>query len=575
MNSMLSNSFQFSNNPSFSLNPNTMRLFSILILLFLFSRCQQPAGAEQEPPSGMEAHLGEVDFLVNGTAEARRSFKEGLLLLHSFEYEDARDLFQRAREADKGCVMAYWGEAMTHNQPLWRRQQMDKAREVLLQLGESREDRLQQAEEGIEREFLSAVDVLYFSEGDKNDRDVAYAEVMEKMYRKYPGNHEVAAFYALSLIGAVPVGRDEEAYQKSATISEGIMAENPNHPGALHYLIHAYDDPGHAHLARKAADSYADVAPDAAHALHMPSHIFVAMGMWHEVVASNIESWEASVNRMEDKGLSGGAKSYHAYNWLQYGLLQQGHAEKGREMLQKMVEFTAEDPTKSARAYLVDMKGGYLVESDEWDGPETEIEVDVEDLNVVHKAVYAFLDGMKAYRAGLAAGVETALRTVEAEIDNAALMVTDEGLPMCAPSGASGYAPNQQDLNKAQVISFELGALLADLNGEKARAEKLFSEAVALEEQSTFAYGPPPIVYPSFELYAEWLLKAGRPGDALRQLEVALRRGPGRRKALVAQIQAATMLKETQLIKDAQEQLEEISRLSEAHSIDDEGIIVQ
>ena len=145
---------------------------------------------------------------------------------------------------------------------------------------------------------------------------------MEQLSEKYPNNHEISAFYALSLLGSVPDGRDDAIYGKGAIIAKGIIEENPNHPGALHYLIHSYDDPAHAHLALNAANSYAKVAPEASHALHMPSHIYLAMGMWDEVISSNINSYQASINRMERKNLDNNARGYHAYHWLQYGYLQ-------------------------------------------------------------------------------------------------------------------------------------------------------------------------------------------------------------------------------------------------------------
>ncbi|MCF6223634.1 MAG: hypothetical protein L3J34_07890 [Flavobacteriaceae bacterium] len=154
---------------------------------------------------------------------------------------------------------------------------------------------------------------------------------MKKLNLKYPDNHEVKAFYALSLLGSVSDGRDDEIYGKGAKIAQGIIEENPNHPGALHYLIHSYDDPKHANLALDAAYSYAKVAPDASHALHMPSHIFVAMGMWDEVVKSNENSYQASVNRMERKKLDNDARGYHAFHWLEYGYLQQNRFEDAKK----------------------------------------------------------------------------------------------------------------------------------------------------------------------------------------------------------------------------------------------------
>ncbi|MDM9632823.1 hypothetical protein QU605_15195, partial [Robiginitalea sp. M39] len=154
---------------------------------------------------------------------------------------------------------------MSHNHSLWHEQDYDEGAEVLKKLDAIDMDK--NATE-LERDFIAAVEILFQPETEKPERDLAYASFMEGLSKKYPDNHEVAAFYALSLLGSVPDGRDEELYGKGAKIALGILAENPNHPGALHYTIHSYDDPKHAALALEAAHAYAEVAPDASHALH-------------------------------------------------------------------------------------------------------------------------------------------------------------------------------------------------------------------------------------------------------------------------------------------------------------------
>ena len=221
-----------------------------------------------------------------------------MLLLHSFEYFDARSEFLKAQELDKDFAMAYWGELMAYNHSIWQRQLTDRAKGVLRKMGPTRETRLKLAKTEIEKDFLMSVELLY-GKGERSNRDKAYTEHMKKMVEKYPNNHEVLSFYALSLLASSKNGRDEVLFDKSAQIAKGILEENKNHPGALHYLIHSYDDPDHAHLAVDAADSYAKVAPDAAHALHMPSHIYVALGRWNDVVTSNIASWNASMKKKD------------------------------------------------------------------------------------------------------------------------------------------------------------------------------------------------------------------------------------------------------------------------------------
>ncbi len=467
-------------------------------------------------------------------------FERGLLLLHSFEYEDAREAFIAAQEADPDFAMAYWGEAMTHNQPIWHRQQYEEGQAALKKLGERPETRLAKAATGLEKDLLKATEIL-FGEGEKTERDQAYSDYLGQLHEKYPDNQEVAAFYALSLLGAVPVGRDEEAYEKGAVIAQGILKENPRHPGALHYLIHSYDDPGHASLALDAANSYAKVAPDAAHALHMPSHIYVAMGMWEEVVASNIESYEASVKRMERKGLDHDARSYHAYQWLLYGHTQLGNTEEVIDILQKMAKYTEELPSQTARSYLVRMKGHFLVETQQWDHELASIEVDLEGLNISHQAVGHFLDGMQAYRAGDEKKLAAIIDTLAAKRQQAALEMVNKGVPMCSAGGSFGK-PNKVDVGQARVMNLELMALLARLRGDERRAKKQMMRAVVTQNNLNYTYGPPEIIYPAYEFYADYLLETGRYEEALVQYERALKRGPGRRRALAGKAEAEQAL---------------------------------
>ncbi len=179
-----------------------------------------------------------------------------------------------------------------------------------------------------------------------------------------------------------------------------IVKENPQHPGALHYLIHAYDDPGHAKKAMEAAETYAKVAPSASHALHMPSHIFVAKGMWDAVIASNVDSYQASVDRMIAKDLDDDARGYHAYHWLEYGYLQKGEFEKAATLLDSMKVHAEATPSKRGRSHLIYLQGTYLAETGAWDSPYAELEIDASDLSLTVKAKQYFVDAMKSYSRG-------------------------------------------------------------------------------------------------------------------------------------------------------------------------------
>jgi pentatricopeptide repeat protein len=529
-------------------------LYAILFSLLLVS-----CSSEKKPESQAEGRLGEIQLEVSGAAEAQPHFERGLLLLHSFEYADAADAFKQAQEVDPDFAMAYWGEAMTYNHSLWRAQDHEQGKAALEKLGATPKDRKAKALTTLEQDFLQAVEILY-GEGIKTERDQAYADYMQTLYQKYPENTEVAAFYALSLLGSVPVGRDDEVYEKGATIAKSIIAENPNHPGALHYLIHSYDDPMHASLALHAADSYSKVAPDAAHALHMPSHIYVAMGMWDEVVASNEVSWQASVDRMKRKNLDYSAQSYHAFHWLLYGYLQQGRYAKARQIMDDMVRYTDTVPSKGSRAYLISMKGTYLIETNDWDNEIAEIEVDMDDLNISLRAIYFYLEGVKAYHKKDKSGLEEVIHTMEDERIQKTALITEKGLALCAGAGGMSDTPNQLDVDQAYVMELQLRGFLAGLEDHEEEAEKFLKQAAMLEENVSYSYGPPPIVKPSHELYGEWLLQTNHPEEAQVQFEKALERGPKRVLSLLGQKQAATLLNDSDKAKEANDLLQKIQQ---------------
>lgn len=522
----------------------------ISLLCFCLFSCQ-PESQKQE--ASEEYDLGEVNLKVTANSEAQEHFEKGLLLLHSFEYEDAREAFKKARQADPNMGMAYWGEAMTYNHSLWREQDYEAASTVLEKW---KEQKASSKLSKLEQDFLKAVNILYQKERPKEDRDQAYAEFMKELYEKYPKNQEVAAFYSLSLLGSVLDGRDDKIFEQGALIAKGIMEENPQHPGALHYLIHSYDDPGHAKLALEAANNYSKVAPDAAHALHMPSHIYVALGMWEEVVISNIRSYEASLKRMKDKNLGNKGRSYHAYHWLEYGYLQQGEQEKARKMLEAMQKFTEESPSKYARTHLVYLKGTYLMESNDWESPLADIEIEVSDLNVATRAQYHFQNGMRAYQAGDAQSLAATIETLSEDYKKEELLVHSQDILLC--SGQNRESASESNLKSAEAREWQLRALLAWLNQDEPEAEKWLRKAVAREENISYSYGPPRFQKPTRELYADWLLEHDQAKLALEQYEFALERGPKRRLVLRGIQKAAEKLGDEEKAKEAKALLEEI-----------------
>jgi len=189
---------------------------------------------------------------------------------------------------------------MSHNHPLWAQQDTDAAKKILEKIAPTLDGRVARVKTPKEKAFLQTIDVLYYSPGDKLARDNAYSNAMAAVYAQWPDDHEVATWYALSLLGTVrPADRGFRRQALAASIVEKVYKENAKHPGAAHFIIHAFDDPDHAPLALPAARAYAGIAPSAAHALHMPSHIFVQRGMWEDVRTSNIAAYKAARARAE------------------------------------------------------------------------------------------------------------------------------------------------------------------------------------------------------------------------------------------------------------------------------------
>lgn len=502
-----------------------------------------------------ESALGDVSFKVTGAEIAQPVFEKGLLLLHSFEYEDARTAFLETQQLDSTFVMAYWGEAMTYNHTLWQRQEKEDAIAALNKLAPDAASRALLVKTEIEQDFFKAIEIL-LGEGTKYERDLAYKNYMESLTKKYPNHHEVSAFYAISLLGSSRNGRNEELYEKSAQIAQGIIKENPQHPGALHYLIHSYDDPEHAHLAKAAADSYSKTAPDAAHALHMPSHIYVALGKWNEVVNSNIASWNASVKRMQRKDLETDALSYHALNWLQYGFLQRGETEKATHVMQLMNDYNDKTKSKVTKSYLLSMKGAHMVENNVWNDAIADIVIDTENLNLTKRAGNAFLEGMKSYQNKNEEALSKTIKAMEIDRNKSMLELGDKEFAMCSAGGYANKPANQLDIDMVHVMEMELKAYRASLRGEHDKAMEWFEKASQLDESLKYSFGPPVILKPVHEAYGEWLLEQNKPKVALAIFEKSLKRHPRRLLSLKGQKKAAELLKNAAVLAEVEKEIE-------------------
>jgi tetratricopeptide (TPR) repeat protein len=473
--------------------------------------------------------LGRIEFSTSGGPEAQARFLRGALLLHSFEYEDAAEEFRQAQNLEPGFAMAYWGEAMTFNHPLWMERDRDAARKVLELLASTPEARQAKAPTRREKMYLGAVEVLY-ADGEKAERDRAYAEAMRRLHEEFPDDLDAASLYALALLGSCEGKRDFATYMQAAAVVEEVFARNPQHPGAAHYLIHSYDDPVHAPLGMRPARAYATIAPSAAHALHMPSHIFLAEGLWNDVVASNEASWKASVERAERKNLGADAHGFHALYWLEYAYLQQGRYGSARQMLALMEADVSKSGSKRARTHLVSMRAAYLVGTGQWSGDVAGMRIETKDLS--SRALDTFVDGLAALESGDPAGAEKAFSRMspKRKEDNAASGHTHGG-----PS--SSYGPTSASTDA--VLRKELEAKILFANGQTGRALDLLKEAAGEEDAMSFDFGPPDIVIPTHEMLGEMLVQLKRFAEARREFQASLARAPRRSQSLLGLARAA------------------------------------
>lgn len=478
--------------------------------------------------------LGTLQHYIPVSEAAKPAFEQGLLLLHSFEYEDARESFNKALSADSTEVMAYWGVAMSHYRALWGLVNIPEGRKIMEALAPDEEQRIAKTEAGLERELWKGIEILY-GDGELKDRNEKYTEHMASTYEQYSENQEIAAFYALALMWSAAIDSDDEVYKLSAHVAQGILSENPNHPGAVHYVIHAYDNPDLSHLAIEAADKYATIAPDAAHALHMPSHIYLSRGMWNKVVESNEASYQASLNRMERKNLDDNARGYHSYQWLHYGYLQQGRFDEANELLNDMLQYTEITQSKSARSYLIKMQNMQVIESGTWSLKKKPMSIKTADIGIEKQAQEHFFKALMAYKNGDVNIIVNQIDSIEEKINTAELLVTSAGISMCS-AGPARYAPNKYSILNARTMQQQMEAMHDLILEDDKAAEDHFKKAVEMESIARYSYGPPDVVFPSFEQYGYWLMDNERYKEAIDLFDKSMERAPQRALALKGKI---------------------------------------
>ena len=469
--------------------------------------------------------LGVIEFPNSGSDDAQEPFLRGVLLMHNFEYDDAAVAFREAQKADPDLALAYWGEALSHYRPVWRRENLEKGRAALAKGSDAGSATPR------EKLYLEAAKIA-FGDGSRKERWKRYSAAMGRLSDAHPEDLEARSLYAVSLFGVPETRRDTRTYMRIASIAEQVYTENPDHPGALHYLIHAFDDPIHAPLGLRYARRYADVASAAPHAQHMPSHVFLALGMWDECISSNLDSWNSSEERVKRLGLGSDDRGYHALWWLQYSYLQKGLMRDARKQLSIIEADVERSGSRHSRNHQAYMRSHFLVDAGAWDADLKP--VNDEGLDNRAWGANALAEGMRALKAGKTDRAREWHKKLRAKADEHGEKTTS--LP---------------------VAALELEGLLLLESGNAEKGLSKLRAATELEEGTPFGYGPPFPVKPSFELLGEALLGLDRAEEALEAFETALSRTPKRALALVGFRKAAEAAGNNEAVSDAEMQLRE------------------
>lgn len=465
--------------------------------------------------------LGRVHFPVSCGADTQAKFDRAVALLHSFWYAEGVKAFTAVTEADPHCAMGYWGIAMSHWYPLWR-----PPSEAALKQGWEAVQRAQAVGAPTEREwqYIAAIEIFYkdAQDLDHHTRALAYEKAMQRLSERYPEDREAAVFYALALNATIQATDKTYANQlKAADILEKVFAEQSDHPGVAHYLIHSYDYPTLASRGLHAARSYAKIAPSSPHALHMPSHVFTRLGLWQESIASNRDSAAAS------KEFDSVFEQLHALDYLAYGYLQLAQDRQAERVLAERNALSARDLEHFASAYAyAAIPARYALERRQW-AEAAALEPRVSRVTYSEGITY-FARALGAARSGDAA-------SARANVDKL------QALHAALSTAKQGYWAAQVEIQHR-----EAAAWLALAEGRQDEAVRLMAEAATLEDATEKHPVTPGPLLPARELYGELLLELQQPAQALREFEASMPKEPHRFNGLYGAARAAEFAGETQ-----------------------------
>ena len=497
-------------------------IFAWVLLLFLTA-----TGQGQQPAQGIHEKLGTVHFATSCNEPAQREIDRAVALLHSFEFSRAIAGFQAALRKDASCGIAYWGIALSQWSNPFASGSKDEGQ---LEAGRTSVELAERtgAKSERERAFIAAVAALYnnFENTPQSARVIAYRDGMQAVAAKYPSDHEAQIFYALAISASEdPADKTYAGRLKAGAILEKLFEEEPNHPGLAHYIIHTYDVPSLAERALPAAQRYSEIAPDAPHALHMPSHTFTRTGYWQDSIRSNLAAAAAAKRNGET------AEELHASDYEIYAYLQSGQDAAALNVVNSLPEIAsrfspnvvvggAAGPSVGYFA-LAAMPARYALERGDW---KRASQLEPQGTRFPHtEAMTWFARGIGAARLGKGGAAEQSAAALE-EIHEQLL------------KAGENYWALQVKIEELEVRSWATWA-----GGNREEALRQLRSAAELEDGTEKSAVTPGPLAPARELLGEMLLLADQPAAALGQFEATLEKEPRRFRSLFGAGRAAQL----------------------------------
>lgn len=503
-------------------------LLAVATVVFGITAQSQHGDHRHEP-----SEVGRVNFTVSCTPPAQKQFNRAAAWLHSFEYEEAEKAFTEVAANDPRCGMAYWGVAMSNYHPLWAAPTVAELKRGWDAIEKAK---LTGARTQRERDFIAALELLY-KDNDKLDhrtRAYAYHEAMKRLYESNRSDSEAGVFYALTLIATGMMSNDKTYVREkeAAQILNRMLARQPQHPGVTHYLIHSYDYPALAQLALPAARSYAKIAPASAHAQHMPSHIFIRMGLWQEAIRSNLDA-ESSAKAFARRHKMAGAwdEQLHAMDYLAYAYLQSAQDKLAWGVLDELNKLQTVEPKTFKVAYaFAAIPARYALERRRWD-EATKLALPANTVNMFPWQRFRWAEAHIHFARAIGFARSGDANSARQEVEQ-----------LAALRDALVIGKGEYDWARQVEIERQIAAAWAAFaEGKHDESLKLMRAAADLDDSTDKHPVTPGAILPAREQLGELLLELKQPSAALAEFETSLRTTPERFNGLYGAARAATL----------------------------------